>query len=462
MPRKRKLEKHVTTVQVNGVPIRVTLRPPAGKRVSWYAWWSGLTTSRSTRQPNLEDAIAAAEYMLKTGGSKATLQDALLSDEEFEQIQQRWFERKTDPAEKKAAEQTLKDCLEAIDAFRRVTGLNPITRATADDCARFQREALKLPRNWRRNYPNGKKDVLPITANTVEKWSRQLQAAFNRVNKGAGKKCVRGVVPDAKLLTENPWTQFTGIKGTKKPIRQFSNDDLLSLLTHLESNWPGVTVVTALAKTLLWSWGRREEVASLTWDMLRQVDSEHHFDTTGKWNVRKWFRVPEGLYQELLAIRTDSPFIFGAYNVQVRQFYTKHSRPNDARKVGAEFSPRSVADWFYERLKEWSSTATLHMFRKTTMQHAREGADLDTQTARNLRVSLAVFKEHYVKPSDRQLWHGSNRTFANILASLPPEVRKRYGHDEPAPDPRKAEFETAVAAGDWKTAKRLLTALAKG
>src|SRR5205807_1893193 len=50
-----------------------------------------------------------------------------------------------------------------------------------------------------------------ISPNTVLKWSRTLQAAFQRVNRSAGKKCVRGVVAEAKLITENPWAQFTWI-----------------------------------------------------------------------------------------------------------------------------------------------------------------------------------------------------------------------------------------------------------
>jgi hypothetical protein len=46
-----------------------------------------------------------------------------------------------------------------MDAFRRISGLRPITSATADDCAAFQRKALTLAKNWRQKYPKGKKEV---------------------------------------------------------------------------------------------------------------------------------------------------------------------------------------------------------------------------------------------------------------------------------------------------------------
>ena len=112
--------------------------------------------SRSTGQSKLEDAIVVAESMVRNGGKQATLADAVpvLSDAEFEAIQRAHFGRKTDPAAKLRADKTLDDCLEAIAAFRDITGLKPVTLATADDCAAFQRKALTLPKNWRKQYPN--------------------------------------------------------------------------------------------------------------------------------------------------------------------------------------------------------------------------------------------------------------------------------------------------------------------
>ena len=87
MPRKPKIEKQTITVIVNGKPIAVILHPPTSDRPSWFAYWSGLITSKSTGQCRLGDAILAAENMVKSGGKKATVADTVLSDDEFKALQ---------------------------------------------------------------------------------------------------------------------------------------------------------------------------------------------------------------------------------------------------------------------------------------------------------------------------------------------------------------------------------------
>src|SRR5262249_53202686 len=263
--------------------------------------------SKSTGQIQLKDAIVAAEGMVKNGGKQPTLADAVLTDEEFEAIQRAHFAKKLTPEDQKRAAKTLEACLEAITAFREISGLRPITLATPDDCERFQQEALRKPINWRRNYPKARKEGPTLSPNTVLKWSRSLQAAFERANRNAGRrKCVRGVVPTDKLLTSNPWTQFNWIEGGQQPIRQFENAELLSLLSFLETEWNAVPLGALCAKVFLWSSARRAEVAGLRWSQARVADQEYHFEIVGKWGVERWFRLPETLYQELLAYRTDS------------------------------------------------------------------------------------------------------------------------------------------------------------
>src|SRR5207249_379353 len=125
-------------------------------------------------------------------------------------------------------------------------------------------DVLDKPKNWRQQYPKSKKVVAPISTNTMLKWSRSLQAAFQRASRNAGKKCVRCVVPDAKLLDENPWNAFGWIEGVReKRVRQFDHDELLSFLDYLSAEWPSVTVAQALARVFLWSRCRLEAVTSL-------------------------------------------------------------------------------------------------------------------------------------------------------------------------------------------------------
>jgi integrase len=466
MPRKPKLAKHEIVVRVNDTPIAVHLHPPTGRRTSWYAFWNGLETSRSTGQSDLAKAIEAAEHMVKNQSSRPVLDHAVLSDDEFETIQRHYFARRKDPDAKKRADKTLDDCLEAIDAFRRVSSLRPITLATADDCAAFQRQALTLPNNWRKQHPNSRKEVNCISVNTVLKWSRQLQAAWNRANRNAGRKCVRGVIDAAKLLTDNPWLHFTWLEGTDRPIRQLDADELVSVLDYFSRQWSCVAVATLLAKTLLWSWTRREEVTELRWASLRCVGGERHFEAIGKHGVEKWFRIPEGLYQELLACRTDSEYVFAAYAEQLRRFHEQNERHREAGMVGPEFKPTNLANWFHNRLKKWSTSlpkgkVTMHIFRKTTMQYARAGEDINQRVAVDICVSPDVMMTHYVKETDEQMRQKSNRTYQRIVAALPPAVAARYGHVTDATSELEEKAMEAAAAGNWELAARLSAKLAR-
>lgn len=475
MPRKPK-QKIPITVLVSSKAIRVVMHAPTRTRKSWYAYWTGLRYSMSTGQSDYDEAVKALHGMIESwnagqGGRRAAIADAVLSDEEFAAIQRAHFDRFHDLAEKKRAAKTLDDCLEAVGAFRDIIKMDPInfTRpvaaVTPDICAAFQRKALTLPRNWRKKYPNSKKDeeVTTIRANTIVKWSRVLQAAFQRANQNAGKKCVRGVVLAGKLLRENPWSQFTWIEGENRPIRQFDSEELLSLLKYFEVKWPGVSVGSLMAKVCLWSQCRRTEVTSLTWDQLRQVGSEHHFEIIGKWGVEKWFRVPDTLYHELVSVRTDAPHVFAAHVQQLRAFYAQSEMPWKTKMVGQQFNPVNLGDWFHERLVHWSKTlpkgrATTHVFRKTSLQYALSGES--ARVAADARLSEGVMLQHYAKVTDPQRREQSNRTFARIVASLDAEVANAYGHVPVETGVLEAQLVAATEAKNWGLAAQLTAELA--
>jgi hypothetical protein len=523
MPRKPKPEKRTITVVVNGTPVAVTLHPPGGARKSWYAYWNGLVSSRSTGQPTFEQAVKVVEDMLRHGGERRGLHAALLSDEEFEAIQRAHFARKTDPAAQARSAKTLEECLDAIAAFKAITRLDRVASATPDDCARFQTEALTRPVTWRKEPrtaglaagdpqatgPSSRKRrpsktqrrralagvshpaAERISPNTVLKWSRMLQAAFQRANLNAGKKCVRGVVLEDKLLTANPWTQFTWVEGTASPIRQFDARELVGILDFLESGWQGVPVAAQAVKVLLWSCCRKLEVAGLTWAAGRvftndrqvfcasecsltaegsvavqgrpAVIAEAHFEVVGKWGVERWFRIPGPLYRELLAHRTDSPFVFAAYTEQLRRLHADN--PGCLKKVRDEFTPQNFGRWLYERIKDWAATharggAYLHVFRKTGLQFAHDGEEeeVSRKVADDAGVSEKVLLGHYVKP---KLWRQSNRTFRRLLASLPTEVATRYGHVEDDRTRLERQLDAAKEAGNWALVAELAAAIGR-
>jgi hypothetical protein len=271
------VEKKETAVVLDGRPIEVILHPPSGARRSWYVYWNGLVPSKSTGHTDYHQAVVAAEHMLKEWkaggtGERPRPTDSVLTDEEFEKVQRTHFATsgQKGPRAAKRAKKSLKECIAAMRAFQSLSGLSAIAAATPDDCAAFQRKAVLLPKNWRHKYPNSRPDPELLSPSTVYKWSNTLMAAFNRVK--TGKKCVRGVVDEGKLLSRNPWEEFKWlVKRRERPIRQFSAEELVSLLDYLADGWGGVTIAATFAKMLLWSSLRREEVAGLTWQQHRAI-----------------------------------------------------------------------------------------------------------------------------------------------------------------------------------------------
>ena len=189
------------------------------------------------------------------------------------------------------------------------------------------------------------------------------------------------------------------------------------------------------------------------------MGNEYHFEIEGKWGVERWFRIPEALYQELLGFRTkSSPFVFAIYLTQLRKF--RVHRANLITGMKAEFRPRSFGSWFYNRIKDWSASnpkgsAFVHIFRKTMLQHTHRGESIARDIASDARVSESVLMTNYVKETDEEAQHRSNRTYRRILASLAPEVAARYGHVRDARSEMEDKLRAAMDAKDWATVTEL-------
>jgi hypothetical protein len=469
MPRRPLKKKEKITIVVDGIPVVVTMHPPTGSRKSWYAYWTGLITSRSTGHLEFSEAVEVVETMLRNGGKRNCIRDSVLSDDEFIEIQRRHYAKKTGPEARKRSEKSLRECLDAIRAFREISGVAPITLATADDCERFQRDAIEKPKNWRLHYADTGRSkkrreerivTEKLSPNTILKWSVALQAAYERANRNGGKKCVRGVVPEAKLLTENPWKNFTWIEGFQRKLRQFDHSELLSLLAYFDSIWPGVSFAPAFVKVMLWSWARRLEVSSLRWTDERRSGQESHFESTGKWGVTKWFRVPDALRNDLELLKNGSEFVFGCYPEQLRDFHLRRGDSFAARQVRQDFTPENVGEWMYRQVFEWSQSlpkgaAYLHVFRKTALQHALSGEHIEQAVAEEASVTPAVMRASYARASDEEFRRMSNRTFRRIRSSLPVDVATRYGYEEKPADRLMEQLDLARSQGDWKTVARL-------
>lgn len=468
MPRKKSLKKEQITVVLNGEPVNVVLHPPTKTRKAWYASWSGLKFSRSTGTSNLEDAVSIAESMVRNGGVRKAATDSAMSDEEFEQIQRAHFGRKSDPDRLRRAKKSLESCIEAILVFKMVTGLERIATATPDDCARFQREALLKPKSWRLTYPNRRtENVNSLSPTTVDKWSRGLQAAFERANLNAGKKCVRGVVAEAKLLRANPWHQFTWIEKRKKPIRHFNDDELASVIDFFESKWPHVSIAPLAAKLCFWTWSRVSELAQLRWGDLRVHGSEYHFQIVGKHGIEKWARIPNGLHSALSTLRTGSEFVLAPYTDQLRTHHQETGRELFASNVSSVFRPQLIIDWFQDRLTDWAEQehrdhAYPHVFRKTALKRARMGETrLADRVADDAKLSASVLVNNYAPDDDELMRQASNRMFLRLIEGLPDRLLQRYGHSvETTSENLHDRLRKALEVQDWSLVAKLANDLA--
>ena len=97
------------------------------------------------------------------------------------------------------------------------------------------------------------------------------------------------------------------------------------------------------------------------------------------------------------------------------------------RKVSPHYDPIAFADWFHDKLAEWSETApnghaTQHAFRKTGLQFAYRGGVAAKQIAQDASITEAVMLDHYVDDTDDELRMKSNQTFARIASSLPSKI----------------------------------------
>ena len=69
-------------------------------------------------------------------------------------------------------------------------------------------------------------------------------------------------------------------------------------------------------------------------------------------------------------------------------------------------------------------------------------------------------EDAYVMETDEEMRQKSNRTYQRILASLPPEVARRYGYAEGNASQLQERLKAALAAEDWPLVDRLSSGLA--
>jgi hypothetical protein len=87
------------------------------------------------------------------------------------------------------------------------------------------------------------------------------------------------------------------------------------------------------------------------------------------------------------------------------------------------------------------------------------GEDLNRQVAGDARLSESVMMANYVRETDEEMRQRSNRTYRRIVASLPPQVRRRYGYVPSPTEELEEQLQAAYAAKDWQLVAQLAARL---
>ena len=154
------------------------------------------------------------------------------------------------------------------------------------------------------------------------------------------------------------------------------------------------------------------------------------------------------------------------YGEQLRRFHSDAGRTAAAQQTRTDFLPENVGDWFYRQIVRWSKSlpngqACVHVFRKTTLQYARSGEDVNRRVAEDARLGEGVLMTSYVKETDEQMREKSNRMFRRIANSLTAEVAARFGFERKPMDCIAERLDRARAASDWKLVAALADQLAQ-
>jgi hypothetical protein len=240
---------------------------------------------------------------------------SVLTWEDWDAIQATHFKRRED---RRPAGRTLEECRKAQRLFVAVTGVETASAVDVDLVGRFQDECLGRKSKFGRTY--GK--------TTVVKTLSHLSASFNRRNRNAGRKCVRGSVPSERLLESNPFEGTGWVKAEKTPLRQFGPEQLTSFLAWKYLG--GCPLVFLFAKVSLWGCGRLEEMTELQWDWM---DADGYISIPGyiaKWGKERTVQIPPTLLAEIEEHRNGSPYVWAGYVGQLRAY---HRRRNTTHRL---------------------------------------------------------------------------------------------------------------------------------
>jgi hypothetical protein len=163
----------------------------------------------------------------------------------------------------------------------------------------------------------------------------------------------------------------------------------------------------------------------------------------------------------------DSPYVFSIYSKQLRTHHLAKGTNAIAKRVNAEFNPSPFGEWLRLRIGDWSEKSGVehaypHAIRKTALQRARQGEDINRQVAADARLGTDVMLASYVIEGSNEHRHASNRMFRRLTHALPPHLAQRFGFENPTgKDTLEARLQVALRIKDWANVALLSSELAR-
>lgn len=401
-------------VDVDGVTVPATLRPPGPDRASWHVRWKmgGRWRSRSTDETVRTEAERVAREIVR-GKPKVAASTGSLTFERFVEVQEKHFGQR---ANQRKANKTLSKFVTVWKDFNRFNAgrLRGQVRVIQD----VDEEVVAKYLAWLIDggaAPHGIHSKFGV-----------LRAAWNRVRKNHPKS--KKTVTDDEKVTQNPWESLLGELPERPSIQPVQLDLDAGEFQSLHAAFAGRPVAQMLLVVSQWAAGRREEITHCQWEW---VDSRGYIDIPddiAKWGKGRVIRIPKAVLERLRELKEpESNLVFAGF----REEYRRKS-PHGKRMLS------TTPERLYETVGEHIAAATRklglkgvshHALRRTTMELSDQGEEIRAtdQSSRNLGTTTKNKENFYVrKTHDRTFYLRADRLYTALSLALnsQPEVAR--------------------------------------
>jgi len=421
------------SVNVAGRMVQAYLHPPNTVKNPkyWYYSCDEIGASRrSLKVTTLVDARVAVTSLITD--SLTSVRNAGLSWSEFRAIQVTHFGMR---ANEKKSGRTLEAGNCSLRMFLALVNPESPGDVTPDMVGRFQILCRE-------------KGYSPAT---VHKALTHLSSGFNRCCASSGRRCIRGVVDDSKLLGSNPFMHVRWIEPRVSVKRQFGVDDIKNLMS-----WPKIGKIPSsrlFIQVSLWSAGRIEEMTEIKPEWLDGCYLTIP-DSVAKWGKGRCVRFPESIAAQLAKGWRSFP-------EELRQHHRSVGKSNLAVQV-MDFEPRRFQYRMQRIIRDWAYRNNVrglshHSLRRTALQWSREQQIRKSEAgyAEASNVNLSVGNTHYTVEPRRLL---ADIVYANISHELYRNgLAEMFGLDQ-----NQSKVDSVIdllRSGDLEAAKRIMDKL---